>query len=53
MKDIAIINNRLKDDKDFKMNLDLLVDFSLANKTLIFNENVTGIDFEKLINLNL
>jgi len=53
MKDIAIINNRLKDDKDFKMNLDLLVDFSLANKTLIFNENVTGIDFEKLIESQL
>lgn len=53
MKDIAIINNRLKDDKDFKMNLDLLVDYSLANKTLIFNKNVTGIDFEKLIESQL
>ena len=53
MKDITIINNRLKEDKDFKLNLDLLVDYSLANKTLIFNQNVTEIDFEKLIESQL
>lgn len=53
MKDIAIINNRLKEDKDFKLNLDLLVDYSLANKTLIFNQNITEIDFEKLIESGL
>jgi hypothetical protein len=53
MKDIAIINNRLNEDKDFKLNLDLLVDYSLSNKTLIFNQNVTEIDFEKLIESQL
>ncbi|MBN2570627.1 MAG: hypothetical protein JXA68_00750 [Ignavibacteriales bacterium] len=53
MKDIAIINNRLKEDKDFKLNLDLLVDYSLLNKTLIFNQNITEIDFEKLIESQL
>lgn len=53
MKDIIIINNRLKEDKDLKLNLDLLVDYSLANKTLIFNQNITEIDFEKLIESQL
>ena len=53
MKDIAIINNRIKEDKDFKLNLDLLVDYSLSNKTLIFNQNVKEIDFEKLIESQL
>jgi len=53
MKDIAIINNRLKVDKDLKLNLDLLVDYSLANKTLIFKQNITEIDFEKLLESQL
>lgn len=53
MKDIAEINTRLKEDKDLKLNLDLLVDYSLANKTLIFNQSVSGIDFEKLIESQL
>lgn len=53
MKDISIINNRLKEDKDLKLNLDMLVDYSLANKTLIFNQSITGIDFEKLIESQL
>jgi len=53
MKDIEFINNRLQEDQDFKLNLDLLVDYSLSNKTLIFNQNVTEIDFEKLIETQL
>jgi hypothetical protein len=39
--------------KDLKSNLDLLVHYSLTNKTLIFNQDVTEIDFEKLIESQL
>lgn len=53
MKDIAFINNRLKEDKDLRLNLDLLVDYSLANKTLVFNQDVAEIDFEKLTDSQL
>lgn len=53
MIDIADIKNRLREDKYLKMNLDLLVDYSLANKTLIFNQSVAEIDFEKLLKSQL
>lgn len=53
MKDISDINIRLKDDRELKLNLDLLVNYSLANKTLIFNQDIKEIDFEKLIKSQL
>jgi len=53
MKDIAEINKRLNEDKDLKLNLDLLVNYSLANKIFIFNQDVAEIDFDKLIESQL
>ena len=53
MRNIYDLKNRLEKDTDFKLNLDLLVDYSFVNKTLIFNQNVIGIDFEKLLESQL
>lgn len=53
MKDIIDINKRLNEDDNLKLNLDLLVNYSLANKTLIFNQDVAEIDFDKLIESQL
>lgn len=53
MIDIVDIKNRLEADRVLKLNIDLLVDYSLANKTLIFNQCITGIDFEKLLESQL
>lgn len=49
MKDIADINNKLNEDKDLCHNLDLLINYSLEHKKLIFNQGIIGINFEKLI----
>lgn len=49
MKDITDISKRLIEDKDLYHNLDLLINYSLKHKKLIFNQEAININFEKLI----
>ncbi|WP_075604076.1 hypothetical protein [Saccharicrinis aurantiacus] len=48
MINIAEIKYKLDNNKALKFNLDLLVDYSISSKTLIFNQDIDGIAFEKL-----
>lgn len=48
MKNIIEIKDRLDEDLSLKSNLDLLLDYSLSNKTLVFKLDIAGIEFEKL-----
>lgn len=53
MRNIDDLINKLEKDPDFKSNLDMLIDYSLIYKTFIFSQNITGVDFEKLIEFQL
>ncbi|MCZ4696414.1 hypothetical protein DWB61_17260 [Ancylomarina euxinus] len=48
MRNIIDIKDRLENDDEINSNLDLLIDYSLSNKSLIFNKDIAGIEFEKL-----
>lgn len=49
MRNIVVLKNTLEKNIDLKSNLDLLVNYSLANKILSFNQCIIGIDFNKLL----
>lgn len=53
MSKIGDIERSLEKDSVLKSNLDLLVSYSLSNKTLIFNQDIAKIDFEKLLTSQL
>ena len=48
MRNIIDLKDRLENNDEINSNLDLLVDYSLSNKSLIFNKDIAGIEFEKL-----